>query len=209
MWKQIRCSGYQHGGKCSNCVKMNQECIFQPVSSSASTAFVPISAVQGTLAPGTQLYGAYGQPLQLPTGGPPAYPAGSGDYPHPMQSPTTAHPQAGFDGDRRRPRDEEHFPARLPPPNPYPDGPDPGQRHSPASSTNSPGTYSSYPPPVGAPYEGNGPPPTQRASPNSRGSQPPPSGSSGVMSLGNIMDGPSRPESSIDQNMLSRLNRPR
>lgn len=44
---------------------MNQECIFQPVSSSSSTAFIPVSAVPGGVPPGTQLFGAYGQPLAL------------------------------------------------------------------------------------------------------------------------------------------------
>jgi hypothetical protein len=63
--RKIRCSGYQSapGGKCQNCARMNQECIFQPVSSSSSTAFVPVSAVPGGVPPGTQLFGAYGQPL--------------------------------------------------------------------------------------------------------------------------------------------------
>jgi hypothetical protein len=42
---------------------MNQECIFQPVSSSSSTAFIPVSAVPSGVPPGTQLFGAYGQPL--------------------------------------------------------------------------------------------------------------------------------------------------
>ncbi|PHH68127.1 hypothetical protein CDD82_822 [Ophiocordyceps australis] len=63
--RKIRCSGYQNtpGGKCQNCARMNQECIFQPVSSSSSTAFIPVSAVPGGVPPGTQLFGAYGQPL--------------------------------------------------------------------------------------------------------------------------------------------------
>ncbi|RDA82542.1 hypothetical protein CP532_5208 [Ophiocordyceps camponoti-leonardi (nom. inval.)] len=63
--RKIRCSGYQNtpSGKCQNCARMNQECIFQPVSSSSSTAFIPVSAVPGGVPPGTQLFGAYGQPL--------------------------------------------------------------------------------------------------------------------------------------------------
>ncbi|KAM3525096.1 hypothetical protein NHJ13051_003791 [Beauveria bassiana] len=103
-------SGYQSapGGKCQNCARMNQECIFQPVSSSSSTAFVPLSAVQGGVPPGTQLFGAYGQPLapnSVPGGhhypphhgGPP--PPGGAYYGQPGQSPTE--PYAPYGGDPR------------------------------------------------------------------------------------------------------------
>ncbi|PFH55344.1 hypothetical protein XA68_18537 [Ophiocordyceps unilateralis] len=80
--RKIRCSGYQNtpGGKCQNCARMNQECIFQPVSSSSSTAFIPVSAVPGGVPPGTQLFGAYGQPLA------PNVMAGAHPYP-PQQHP--------------------------------------------------------------------------------------------------------------------------
>ncbi|KAK8099409.1 uncharacterized protein PG998_012650 [Apiospora kogelbergensis] len=91
--RKIRCSGYANspGGKCTNCIKMNQECIFQPVSSSTSTAFVPVSALQNGIPPGTQLFGAYGQPLSGPSnaqpgGGP--YSAGPPGYDQPLPSPT-------------------------------------------------------------------------------------------------------------------------
>ncbi|XWW94179.1 hypothetical protein V2A60_002121 [Cordyceps javanica] len=108
--RKIRCSGYQSapGGKCQNCARMNQECIFQPVSSSSSTAFVPLSAVQGGVPPGTQLFGAYGQPLapnSVPGGhhypphhgGPP--PPGGAYYGQSAQSPTE--PFAPHGGDPR------------------------------------------------------------------------------------------------------------
>ncbi|KAK7592452.1 hypothetical protein V3481_007070 [Fusarium oxysporum f. sp. vasinfectum] len=67
--RKIRCSGYQSApdGKCQNCARMNQECIFQLVSSSSSTAFIIVSALPGGVPPGTQLFGAYGQPLALGT----------------------------------------------------------------------------------------------------------------------------------------------
>ncbi|KAJ2899670.1 hypothetical protein MKZ38_002921 [Zalerion maritima] len=207
--RKIRCSGYQNapGGKCSNCVKMNQDCVFQPVSSSTSTAFVPVTALQGTIPPGTQLYGAYGQPL--PGGqGPPHpghYPTTASEYPHAMQSPSAPYPPAPYESDRRRPRDDEALPPRLPPPHHYQQDQDPRRRSPATSSTNSPGaaTYSSYPPPGGN-YEGGGSTPTQRASPG--GGTPNQGAVNGVMSLSNVMDAPSG--SSIDQNMLSRLNRP-
>ncbi len=103
---QIRCSGYQSapGGKCQNCARMNQECIFQPVSSSSSTAFIPVSAVPGGVPPGTQLFGSYGEPLP-PNPGPsshhyPPHPGGPPPPPHgyyaaPGQSPTE--PYASYD----------------------------------------------------------------------------------------------------------------
>lgn len=98
---------------------MNQECIFQPVSSSSSTAFIPVSAVPGGVPPGTQLFGSYGEPLppnpgpsghHYPphagpshagpshagpshAGGPPPPPPGY--YPAPGQSPTE--PYASYD----------------------------------------------------------------------------------------------------------------
>lgn len=42
---------------------MGQECVFQPVFSSSSAAFIPVSAVPGGVPPGITRYGAYGQPL--------------------------------------------------------------------------------------------------------------------------------------------------
>lgn len=74
---QIRCSGFDSSqdGRCSNCVRFNQECMFTPVSSQAQ-AFVPAHAAYphlrgggvtagrpGNRAEGVVLYGAHGQPL--------------------------------------------------------------------------------------------------------------------------------------------------
>ncbi|PHH68797.1 hypothetical protein CDD80_7236 [Ophiocordyceps camponoti-rufipedis] len=143
--RKIRCSGYQNtpGGKCQNCARMNQECIFQPVSSSSSTAFIPVSAVPGGVPPGTQLFGAYGQPLapnampgphpyppQQHPGGPPPqglYPPqpqqqGQQQPPPPTQSPTGSYSSYGDEtsqvaGRRRRRTPEEREEGyRLPPP---------------------------------------------------------------------------------------------
>lgn len=122
---------------------MNQACIFEPVSSTSSTAFVPLSAVAGgQLAPGTPLYGAYGQPLppdvqlmpdvhnqvypsmRSPAGSmppsspqdrlPPPFPSHRGPNGHAshQQQPPYAYPD-----DRRRPHEEDHA-MRLPPPAP-------------------------------------------------------------------------------------------
>jgi hypothetical protein len=65
---------------------MNQECVFQPVSSSSSTAFIPVSAVPGGVPPGTPLYGAYGQPLA-----PQAHPYTQGGPQQQQQPPPPGH----------------------------------------------------------------------------------------------------------------------
>ncbi|KAH8677213.1 hypothetical protein BGZ61DRAFT_536144 [Ilyonectria robusta] len=167
--RKIRCSGYQSapGGKCQNCARMNQECIFQPVSSSSSTAFIPVSAVPGGVPPGTQLFGAYGQPL-APSSVPAPHPGGPyqqhpgapppGYYP-PVQSPTESFSSYGDgrtdDGSqvagrrRRRTSEEQDEGYRLPPPRAAVEE-DP-RRRSPAEFSNhsSPGGIG-YPPYAGA-----------------------------------------------------------
>ncbi|PWY75880.1 hypothetical protein BO83DRAFT_387878 [Aspergillus eucalypticola CBS 122712] len=73
--RKIRCSGFESSqdGRCTNCIRFNQECMFTPVSSQAQ-AFVPAHAAyphlrnpqnQGRGPPpaGVMLYGAHGQPL--------------------------------------------------------------------------------------------------------------------------------------------------
>ncbi|KFA65658.1 hypothetical protein S40285_06028, partial [Stachybotrys chlorohalonatus IBT 40285] len=160
--------GYQSapGGKCQNCARMNQECVFQPVSSSTTTAFVPLSAVQGgVVAPGTQLFGAYGQPLthSAAAAGPPGHPAqhpGSHGYPGPGVPPGQAFPgyyqppmhspadsyssyaesridegPPGAGTRRRRTPEEQAEGYRLPPPRPGVQEDDP-RRRSPAEVSN-------------------------------------------------------------------------
>lgn len=115
---------------------MNQECIFQPVSSSDSTAFIPVSVVSGGVPPGTQLLGAYGQPLAPssvpgphPQGPYPQHPSGAPppDNCYPLvQSPTKSFLSYGDartdDGSqvagrrRRRTSEEQDEGYRLPPP---------------------------------------------------------------------------------------------
>ncbi|CAI7613331.1 unnamed protein product [Penicillium manginii] len=72
--RKIRCSGFESSsdGRCTNCIRFNQECMFTPVSSQAQ-AFVPAQVAYPHLRnqqaggrgsnPGMTLYGAHGQPL--------------------------------------------------------------------------------------------------------------------------------------------------
>ncbi|KAI9737925.1 MAG: hypothetical protein M1834_009295 [Cirrosporium novae-zelandiae] len=96
--RKIRCSGFDSSedGRCSNCIRFNQQCLFTPVSSQAQ-AFVPAhtayphlrntsagqpvrGGARGSGYPSQQrpgIYGAYGQPLSLPPQGQESHP------PHP------------------------------------------------------------------------------------------------------------------------------
>ncbi|KAI1498384.1 hypothetical protein F5X99DRAFT_420621 [Biscogniauxia marginata] len=205
--RKIRCSGYQNspGGKCTNCIKMNQECIFQPVSSTASTAFVPISALPNGIPPGVQLFGAYGQPLGTPGGG---FQTTAPQYEPSLPSPTSSYGAFSDDrsetGRRRQRSAEDEHGIRLPPPSTFPE--DNSRRRSPSSS--SPNHLQPYQqlPAQPLPIHGydNRTPPPNRGSPS--GPAAGGSSTSSVMSLENIMgSGPSGND--IDQKMLGRLNR--
>ena len=225
---QIRCSGFEDNpsGKCQNCTRFQQDCIFTPVSSQAQ-AFVPVHAAYPHMPLGPdgrprmmypqQLYGAHGQPLgPMPQhGGPP--PQGYSEYPVP--SPTTPYYPQDNRGEmsRKRPH-EEPQPSLLPPPqpgqSPYPRS-DPGRRPeedlidrrlppvtpvvSQATSNYSPESASGSGR-VGSeplpPGMTRGSPTPARTSPNDRADP---------MALGNIIGRPDAAE--IDRNMLGRLNR--
>ncbi|EAU32603.1 predicted protein [Aspergillus terreus NIH2624] len=94
--RKIRCSGFENSqdGRCNNCIRFNQECMFTPVSSQAQ-AFVPAHAAyphlrnaqnQGRPGAGVMLYGAHGQPLppqQQPQPPESTLPPPQGMYQHP------------------------------------------------------------------------------------------------------------------------------
>lgn len=219
--RKIRCSGYQNttNGKCSNCDKLRIDCIFQPVSSNPSTAFVPVAAVAGGVPPGTPLYGAYGQPLPSSTQPQPqpppprGYPHSASEYPPPpqVQSPSLQYPPFD-DSSRRRPRpqDEEHA-IRLPPPNNSRD--DDPRRRSPASnhSNVTPPTYHQQYPQggYGLGQEPNRTPTPHRNSPGNPAPTIPsqPSARSNPMSLDRFLENdPNRDAKKIDTDMLNKLN---
>lgn len=200
-----------------NCDKLKIDCVFQPVSSNSSTAFVPVSAVPGGVPAGTRLYGAYGQPLPQLAGtasAPAMYGPPDSEYSHPMMSPGGQYPPQGDDraeaGHRRHRGPEDDPGLRLPPPNPYTPEEDP-RRRSPAS-----GRSTNTPPAGYHQYQQHGyevdRTPTPRS--NSSGNPPPHSGGpANVMSLGHLVDQGPPPQRhgdsghDIDQSMLGKLNR--
>ncbi|KAL1873064.1 hypothetical protein VTK73DRAFT_1201 [Phialemonium thermophilum] len=219
--RKIRCSGYQNtnNGKCLNCDKLRIDCVFQPVSSNSSTAFIPVTAVPGGVPPGTPLYGAYGQPL-APASGPSVpgqFVAAGPDYQHPLQSPASQYP-AGVDErvelGRRRPRGpDDEPPLRLPPPNRY-SPEENAQRRSPASNQGTvtpPTGYYQYPP--GTSVQDIDRTSTPRSNTSTQPPSQPAPTSTNIMSLGNLVDQgppPQRPtdaSNDIDQSMLGKLNR--
>lgn len=231
---QIRCSGFDQNpeGRCSNCQRFQQECIFTPVSSQAQ-AFVPAHAVypgmrnmgvgpDGRPRPviypqGTQLYGAHGQPLgPLPPQAASPYsdyaqPSPTGSY----NSFTDDRPQES----RKRPQQDPH-PSILPPPVPgQPGYPRPETSRRPAAEddlrlppvtpTSGPQTTSNYSPGSSTSSHSNLQLP-QASSSGLPSRTPPPRNSPGEgrsdpMSLGSIME--RRPGTEIDKRMLGRLDR--
>jgi len=187
---------------------MNQECVFQPVSSTSSTAFVPVSALPNGVPPGVQLFGAYGQPLA----GQPNYPPPGSNYQastpqqfdQPLPSPTGSNSSYWEDrsesGRRRQRMQEEEHGVRLPPPGPYAE--DSARRRSPSSSSPShlQPFQTSQPQPI--PHHGFDSRTPPRGSPSAATGTS--SSGTSVMNLENIIT-PSAND--IDKNMLGRLNR--
>lgn len=93
MLLQIRCSGFESSedGRCTNCVRFSQECVFTPVSAQTQ-AFVPAHTVWRGNGQPPPLYGAYGQPLpSAHAGGPPPPPP-----PPPQQQQPPPPPPPGY-----------------------------------------------------------------------------------------------------------------
>ncbi|KAB2570528.1 putative transcriptional regulatory protein TBS1 [Lasiodiplodia theobromae] len=139
--RKIRCSGFEasEDGRCTNCVRFSQECIFTPVSAQTQ-AFVPAHTVwRGAGAP-PPLYGAYGQPLPPSTQQPPdaAYRPPPPQPGYPLPSPTAS--------------SNASYPSAPPPPQQPYYAPQPPRRSSPQSTYSyDPSRASSSPHTQGAP----------------------------------------------------------
>ncbi|CVL08163.1 uncharacterized protein FMAN_16254 [Fusarium mangiferae] len=59
----VRCHGYEMDGKCQNCTRRGDDCVFWFGSASNLITAIPVSALSGCVPPGTQVLGTYGQPL--------------------------------------------------------------------------------------------------------------------------------------------------
>ncbi|OJK02040.1 hypothetical protein ASPACDRAFT_40863 [Aspergillus aculeatus ATCC 16872] len=231
--RKIRCSGFESSqdGRCSNCIRFNQECMFTPVSSQAQ-AFVPAHAAYPHLrnpqnqragGPPVMLYGAHGQPLppQQQPQADPTLPPPQGMYNYPGAAPPLASTNAPEHrpGGRRGSGSGYDYPdpTNLAPvipstsasgyqthnaPSPYYPPPQHDRRSSPQSYPYD-GRHTSSP--HGSPY-----PPMHSA----QGAMtPPPTSTPGGSTRGglNVRDmlnpGDSQGRSSTDSDMLNALNR--
>lgn len=205
--RKIRCSGFEatDDGRCSNCMRFNQDCIFTPVSAQTQ-AFVPAHTVWRGVGNPPPMYGAYGQPLPPASHGqaygepsrpqpylpsPTGAPAGSSaSYSSAPPPPST---QAyGYPPRQGSPQGPYPYDANRTSTSPHTQGPTtPG---APPYYPTPPSTTALQPPPPRS--DGTSPPPTSQA-PSSRPS----------MRINDLVsdNGPSR--SSTDSNMLNMLNR--
>ncbi|KAL2042670.1 hypothetical protein N7G274_004429 [Stereocaulon virgatum] len=136
--RKIRCSGFEASddGRCTNCQRFQQECIFTPVSSQAQ-AFVPAHTAYPHLRnPGAMppqrggrpiypqqgqpaIYGAHGQPLGPPMSHDPNYPPPPHGYPMPPPGPYQGAPVYDDRGPPQPPHAQDKGqPYSYPPPQP-------------------------------------------------------------------------------------------
>lgn len=220
--KQIRCSGFDQNpeGRCSNCQRFQQECIFTPVSSQAQ-AFVPAHAVYPSMRnmgvgpdgrprpmaypAGTQLFGAHGQPLgpippqHPPQSQPPSqaqYSPQHGGYEYPAPSPTTSYSPYSEDRPPLQHTHSQDSSRKRPQQDPHP---------------------SILPPPLpGQPYPRAENPGVRRAAAEDDLRLPPVTPTAGVQSAANYSPGSStsshsnlQPPSAVAGSSLSRTPPPR
>ncbi|ORY12290.1 hypothetical protein BCR34DRAFT_301725 [Clohesyomyces aquaticus] len=211
--RKIRCSGFEatDDGRCSNCMRFNQDCIFTPVSAQTQ-AFVPAHTVWRGVGQPPPMYGAYGQPLPPANHGGP-YEQAPRQQQQYLPSPTGATaPSSG------------PYPSAPPPPGAQPYyASQPPRRSSPQSAysydasraSSSPHTQAGPSTPGASPYY-TAPPATsnnglQPAPPRTDGRSPPPPtsqpGNRPGMRINDLVtdNGPTR--SSTDSDMLNMLNR--
>ncbi|KAH7217320.1 hypothetical protein BKA60DRAFT_621667 [Fusarium oxysporum] len=80
IWQQIRCSGQPDaiGGKCNNCERMEEDCIFAETSHSA--AFIPVNAMPGPTSEGASVYDPFSQSSYIPASSPSRQVGSAGTY---------------------------------------------------------------------------------------------------------------------------------
>ncbi|KAL6153094.1 hypothetical protein ACJBU6_08260 [Exserohilum turcicum] len=209
--RKIRCSGFEatEDGRCSNCMRFNQDCIFTPVSAQTQ-AFVPAHTVWRGVGQPPPMYGAYGQPLPPASHGEPyGQPSRPQQY---LPSPTAANPPPTT------------YSSAPPPAQPYyvaqpprQGSPQSAYRYEPSRNSSSP--HSQAPTTPGAPPtpyyaapQTNGVlhPPPPRSDGRTPPPPPPPTSQASARPSMRINDlvtdnGPAR--SSTDSSMLNMLNR--
>ncbi|XPS72088.1 hypothetical protein M3J09_004258 [Ascochyta lentis] len=210
--RKIRCSGFEatEDGRCSNCLRFNQDCIFTPVSAQTQ-AFVPAHTVWRGVGAPPPLYGAYGQPLppanhaeayaQPPRQGPPP------PQQHYLPSPTAATPSAPYSS--APPASQPYYTAQ-PPRQPSPQS---AYRYDPSRTSSSPHSQApTTPGSASAPYY----PPQQNGAlqpnpPRTDGRTPPPPTSQPAsrpgMRINDLVSDNGNGRSSTDSDMLNMLNR--
>ncbi|KAL6710882.1 hypothetical protein ACN47E_007939 [Coniothyrium glycines] len=208
--RKIRCSGFEatEDGRCSNCMRFNQDCIFTPVSAQTQ-AFVPAHTVWRGVGQPPPMYGAYGQPLP-PASHAEAYgqPARQQQY---LPSPTAATPPYSA---APAPASQPYYTSQPP----RQGSPQSAYRYEPSRSSSSP--HSQAPTTPGAPTtpyyaappQPNGalqPPPPPRS--DGRSPPPPPpttqSGTRPSMRITDLVSDSGNGRTSTDSSMLNMLNR--
>lgn len=207
--RKIRCSGFEatEDGRCSNCMRFNQDCIFTPVSAQTQ-AFVPAHTVWRGVGQPPPMYGAYGQPLP-PASQHEAY-AQPGRPQQYLPSPTAAAPPAPYSSGPPQP---QPYYTTQPPRQASPQS---AYRYEPSRTSSSPQSQAPTTPGVppapyyNAPPQPNGalqPPPP----PRSDGRSPPPPTSQAAsrpsMRINDLVSDNGNGRSSTDSSMLNMLNR--
>ncbi|KAH3983714.1 hypothetical protein HBI56_074630 [Parastagonospora nodorum] len=202
--RKIRCSGFEatEDGRCSNCMRFNQDCIFTPVSAQTQ-AFVPAHTVWRGVGQPPPMYGAYGQPLPPASHAeaygqqPPQQPRQQGYLP----SPTAATPTPPYSS-APPPASQPYYTA-APPRQSSPQG---AYRYEPSRASSSP--HSQAPTTPGAP---SGYAPLQPPPPRSDGRTPPPTSQASAtrpsMRINDLVSDNGAGRSSTDSSMLNMLNR--
>lgn len=206
--RKIRCSGFEstEDGRCSNCMRFNQDCIFTPVSAQTQ-AFVPAHTVWRGVGQPPPMYGAYGQPLP-PANHTEAYPQAPRQQAYlpsptgPPASSSSSYPPAAASASQ--PYYAQTGPSRSSPQSAAYQYPESQASNSPQAGPSTPGATSPY-------YGAAGPSGLQAGPPRNDGRTPPPPTSQGgsrpSMRINDLVSDSGPTRSSTDSDMLNMLNR--